>query len=79
MKIIQIMPAPSGMSVQYSEHDAHSARVRLGNNVYARYPIACLALVEEDNGETKIKPMILENDGTFSAATDYPDLVSMSY
>jgi len=79
MRIIQIIPAPAGMAVQYSEYEANQARVRLDNSTYARYPIACLALVEDNDGNTSVKPMILEDDGTFKFATDYDDLVSVHY
>lgn len=79
MKIIQIIPAPAGMAVTYSEYEQNVQRVRVDNSTYSRYPVACLALVEDANGETSVKPMILEDNGVFRFATDYEDLVSVHY
>ncbi|MCL2580384.1 MAG: hypothetical protein FWE32_10215 [Oscillospiraceae bacterium] len=75
MKIIQIIAAPSGMAALYTEHEERDSRIRLDGKTYSKIPIACLALT--DTGE--IKPMILEDDGTLSVATGFPDFVQMYF
>ena len=78
-KIIQIIPAPSGMSAQYEEHEPNEPRVRVGHKIYQRVPIACQALVQDESGNTAIRPMIVTNEGEYQFATTYEDFISLSF
>ena len=56
MKILQIIPAPEFMRGEYRRQDVY-------DEIYAiECRIACLALVEDDDGQRKIKPVPYDCD-----------------
>ena len=56
MKILQIIPAPEFMRGEYRRQDVY-------DEIYAiECRIACLALVEDDDGQRKIEPVPYDCD-----------------
>lgn len=53
-KIINIIAAPPGMSAQF-----------VSNNKAQRVRVACLALVENEEGAREVKPMAVYNGSDF--------------
>ena len=76
-KILQIMPAPAGMSVLCENRDPHPRKDRLGQVVPKRMPVACLALIEE-NGTTQVKPMVMAGEGVVELATEVDGFLCIS-
>lgn len=67
-KIIQIIPAPAGMSAMYENADGSMYEL----------PIVALALVEED-GVRNVAPLDMEGYGEVSIATDVPNFCGMLF
>lgn len=66
-RILQIMPAPTGMRAKYKVEDDTEIM-----------PVICLALVEED-GDTFVKPMVAWDDGDTMAADSASNFVGYLY
>ena len=59
MKILQIIPAPEFMRGEYRRQDVY-------DEVYSiECRIACLALVEDDDGQREIKPVPYDCDDPY--------------
>ena len=57
-KIIQIIPAPDKMRAHFENTDPDALRDKNGNPVAMYAPVACLALVETENGDQEVKAMV---------------------
>ena len=70
-KIIQIIPAPEKMAAHYDSGKKNED----GITKATRIPIACLALVQCESGDTEVRPMIMTPDGYAEFATEDTDFI----
>ena len=76
-KIIQVIPAPAGMSVLCENRDPSPRKDRLGQVVPHRVPVACLALMEGEKG-AEIRPMVMTSEGYAELATEMDGFLCIS-
>lgn len=78
MKIIQIIPAPTDMLAHFKNHDKDALRDKNGRAVAKHVPVCCLALVEYEEGECEVRPMIVTQYGLEFADDDIDSFLFMT-
>lgn len=81
-KIIQIIPAPAGMSAIFEDSacDNGICQCRTNKNHTAHLiPTTCLALVELESGEREVWSMITDNAGCIVWANDSDGYLGIDY
>ena len=68
-KILQIIPAPADMWATYEDENGEAKRDR----------VACLALIESEDGFRDIYPMVQIDPGCFDPVTDVSNFVGIEY
>jgi hypothetical protein len=71
-KILQIIPAPENMYAEFNESCG-------GVESIVRMPVACLALIKDDDKTTYIDAMHCEGDGVFQSVFDDPEFHRMTF